>query len=256
MTSIYLFVLLMGLGTIAILASCGALIRFYAAQQGNDPSLNIGTPLYAHVFLQLFAKLLVATAIGVIVNQWTDINLAPVLTMIIENSIYWPDLWSHLRPSMVIGLHAGFIMSLFFIFVYPILIPERVVSILTQLRQCQGVVPRLLFEGILTEVVIRWGVLSFVYGLFDVFFGKVWWVQFVAVFFSAIFYAASRLPNLYSLYRSVTGADLFVVWLVGSGVGCVFGWIFVDHGILAVMLAHICYEVATILVDKYRPKWD
>lgn len=256
MTSLYVFLLLMTLGSIGALFSSGALIQYYAVQQGAEDFQAITTKVYLEVFIKFLSKLLIACTVGAAVNQWTNLNLAPHITSLIEGYHDWPNIWHHVRSSLIFGMHTGFIMSLFYIFVYPYIIPAAMVSILTQLRQCQKMLPRLFFEGVLTEIIIRWGLLSAIYGVIDIAFGKLWWVQFVAVLSTAMLHASSILPNLYSLYRNASPMDLFTVWIVQSVIGCVFGWIFIWHGLLSVMLAHISYEVACLLVERYRPRGD
>ena len=256
MTGLHIFIILMGLGSISAVLGSAKLLKYYALQHNDIPGDAASFGVQASVVTQYLAILLIACSAGTLANQSLSLELAPVLTEVIVNDVHPHDVWLAIKPAIVTGVHAGIGFSLFFIFVYPYLIPQGLTNILTQTRSCQGILPRLLFEGVFTEIIIRWGLVASIYGLLDLIFGPITFIQLISVGLAAFLHASSKLPNLYALYRKACSRDLIIVGVVNFALGCMFGWLFIQHGIISVMLAHMCYEVISILVDGYQPDWD
>jgi hypothetical protein len=185
----------------------------------------------------------VAAAIGVATSPRTELD-APLIKGIAAGNILVED-------ATATGFAALFTVTpatlLFLIAYYRFLRPrfdrQTVISI-ESLRRALGTWSRLLFGGIVEEVILRWGLM----GLF-VWLGSlsakaptpavIW----TAIFLTGILFGLSHLPSHYAAGAQKT--PLVVGAIIGSNLwlSLVFGWLFWQHGLLAAMVGHMLFHL-------------
>ena len=104
------------------------------------------------------------------------------------------------------------------------------------------IVTKLLYGGIVEELLLRWGLMSFfawaIWRLAGRPSGPPAWCIWSAILFAAILFAAGHLPLLYLLLPAPP-AELLLLVLAGNAVpGILFGWLFWRRGLEAAMIAH------------------
>jgi hypothetical protein len=101
---------------------------------------------------------------------------------------------------------------------------------------------KLLYGGIVEELMLRWGMMSFfawaVWRLAGRPAGPPAWCLWAAILFAAILFAAGHLPVVYMLMPAPP-PQLIVMMIAGNSVpGILFGWLFWRRGLEAAMIAH------------------
>lgn len=104
-------------------------------------------------------------------------------------------------------------------------------------------ITRILYGGIVEELMLRWGVMSlFVWLAWKVSRsggGRVpAWCYWLGLSLSSLLFAAGHLPVLFALQASPS-AELVGAILIGNSIGgMLFGWLFWRRGLEAAMMAH------------------
>ncbi|MGQ0590887.1 MAG: CPBP family glutamic-type intramembrane protease [Sphingosinicella sp.] len=161
---------------------------------------------------------------------------APVVRAWAERRPLWPTLRPQLAPGLMGGIAIAALLVAFWMavraqpFATPILAFEM------------PLVTKLLYGGIVEELLLRWGLMSlFVWaawrlgGAKDVVQPWTVWAGLIA---SSLLFAAGHLPVLHALLPDPPG--WFVGLVLGANFisGLLFGWLFWRRGLEAAMLAH------------------
>lgn len=103
-------------------------------------------------------------------------------------------------------------------------------------------VAKLLYGGVVEELLLRWGMMS-------LFAWLVWrlsgsprpapaWCLWTAILAAALLFAVGHLPALYALAPDAANALAGPVVAANAAAGVVFGWLFWRHGLETAMMAH------------------
>lgn len=175
---------------------------------------------------------------------------APVVRAWAERRPILPVLRSQLLAAAIAGAAAAAVLILFWLRV------TGMPGVAEKLGNLQlPIVTKLLYGGIVEELMLRWGLMSF-------FAWAIWrmagrpsgppaWCLWAAMTVAAILFAAGHLPVLYLLLPGPPPQLLLMV-LAGNAVpGILFGWLFWRRGLEAAMIAHALahlFSVAALAV--------
>ena len=203
------------------------------------PEINLGFKLLALV--QPGVLLSAAVVIGMFLAPKVGLT-APVA----ESMANGNDVKAAVGPLIIPGLAGGLIGALAIIFTglsARNFLPEEHLLRLGEFGQVMPLITRVLYGGITEELLIRWGVMTLL----------VWagWrliqkdrsapgsaVFLIAIFVSAIVFAAGHLPIAYMLFPDRTFALTMFVLVANSTFGIVAGYLYWKKGLEAAMIAH------------------
>lgn len=150
-----------------------------------------------------------------------------------------PSLWYTIPAALV-----------FTAVIYMLLFPLLDADLITQLNDFSfpALMTRIFYGGVVEEIILRWGVLSFF-----VFIGlkmssqqeTVWWA---AITVAAFIFGGGHLPYYLAISKDPTLLQMLLIIKANVFAGMFFGWIFKRFGLIAAMVAHIFFHLSWFAV--------
>jgi len=167
-----------------------------------------------------------------------------------------PALKPQIVPGLIGGLVAGITILLAWLLWIPLL-PPIFVTRAEQLNKSLPFVTRLLYGGIVEELLLRWGVMTFLVWLAWRLFQKgkgtpraVWFV--IAIIISSLLFGLGHLPLVSALAVNYTVAIVGYIVLANSLFGLIAGYLYWKRGLEAAIIAHMLTHVVIITVMYLR----
>ncbi|WP_371378218.1 CPBP family intramembrane glutamic endopeptidase [Thalassotalea aquiviva] len=244
-------ILLFTLGVLGIVSLMPVIAQLISLQSEPLPMPLIAIQLISTV--QSSVLLLIMLVLGFIFSQKVDLK-APVIFAFVESKNVLSALKPQLKPSIIGGVAGGVLILLFYALMHPYL-PAEFLSSAEQL-----VLPwysKLLYGGITEELLLRWGLMSFIVWLSYRFtqpkgadIGTHNYV--LAIILSALIFGIAHLPVAFALSSEITVPLISYIILGNAGFGFIAGFLFWKKGlecaILAHMVAHLTMIMATVLM--------
>lgn len=250
MSTIYLFVLLILLTLPGILLGVRPALRYaysrrYPTQNSSPPTL-----LVLGLSLQLFLWSLVAITLGILINNHLGLDATPLLSALIHHKPTH-GLAGILEHGLMLGIHAALLYTFLYYALLRHFLGDGVREAIEQRELVMGFIARLCYNGIVIEILFRWGLVSLLLFLFYVFSGTLYAQEIgSAILLAAVLFSASQLPALYVRAQRPSRRDLALISLIHTALGCLFGWLFVYYGLEAAIAAHIVFEAVCYPVDR------
>lgn len=206
-------------------------------------------PLWAAKLLSL-----IQPTVLLLLAVWAGVRLAPRVNLrapAFEALSRGDAVWPALQPQLVPGLLGGLVSGLGLV-----LVGTFTPAALADVQDLfdPPLTMRLLYGGITEELLLRWGLLTFVLwgswrllGTSDSPPGAA--LAWGAIVISALLFGVGHLPVVFTLVETVP-VDL-VVYIVGANgaFGLLFGYLFWQYGLEAAMLAHALTHLVAELVS-------
>jgi len=185
---------------------------------------------------------------------WGGVMLAPKVGLGVPLLSAWlqGETWQKILTHQIIaGLTGGIIGGLSIIlgsYLFNPILPEAFVAVTKEWGAQLHPLTRLLYGGITEELLMRWGVMTFLVwlmwrliqrGVGQVHSG----VYLTAILLSTILFSLAHLPLAMSLYRDLTLLIGSYVFLLNALPGFIAGWLFWRYGLEAAIIAHIMFHV-------------
>lgn len=164
---------------------------------------------------------------------------APVFEAIVDRG----GIWATLRPQLGPVIGASIVGSGSLLFAYYRLFRPRLdrqtVSAMEDLRMDIGLVGRVLYGGVVEEILTRWGLLSLVAWIGVRIVGEptpavIW----TAIVVAGVLFGIGHLPSYLAAGCLFTPTFLAFTVSLNLGASLVFGWLFWHYGLAAAMLSH------------------
>jgi len=203
-------------------------------EQFAPPSM----PVYVVRLLSLIQPTLLVlgcAALGAWLAPKVGLN-SPAVRAWADSRPVWPELKPQVTAAVVGGLIVGALLILFWQVIGSLQGADR-------LKQLQmPLLTKILYGGIVEELLVRWGLMSFLVWMAWRISGSVTRVPrscfWVGTAVAAAFFSAGHLPVLYLLVPDPPNSMVALV-LVGNAVpGLLFGWLYWRRGLEAAMIAH------------------
>jgi hypothetical protein len=200
--------------------------------------------------------ILVAVCVLVGVALASEVGLAsPVAEAVAKRG----DLVSALTPQLLPGLIGGLVgggavVSIAAVF-RPFLSPE-VVTLISDFGKFLPLPTRLLYGGIVEELLLRWGFMTLlVWAMWRLFQkGKDTpssTVFVVAILISSVLFGIGHLPVAFVLVAEPTLALISFVILANSAFGLIAGWLYWKKGLESAMIAHTIAHIAMFAASYF-----
>ena len=145
------------------------------------------------------------------------------------------------------GVLAGLLISgLSLIFVS--LVPEEFMELEQNLKTTLAV--RFLYGGITEEIMLRFGLMTFLVWLFSILFRRLNTAVYrVGIVLSALLFAAGHFPAVFQAVEQPSPLLLLYILAGNSIGGIIFGWLYWKKGLEAAFTAHIFTHVILVLLQ-------
>jgi hypothetical protein len=252
-----LFVILWLAGLLGVLSvlliDLDALIKILPIPAGTEipkitPALKLLTPVQPAIIMAF------AVLVGVALASKVGLS-SPVA----EAAASGGDLVSAFKPQIIPGIVGGLAGGVSLILIAAALKPFLSPEVLTRLGEYGNVLPipmRLLYGGIIEELLLRWGLMTFL----------VWaaWRRFQkgreqptrgifvgAILVSSLIFAIGHLPATFVLFPEPTLALLLFAILANSAFGLIAGYLYWKKGLESAMLAHTLTHIVMITASYF-----
>jgi hypothetical protein len=177
---------------------------------------------------------------------------APFFEALVSGRPLWDALKPQLLPALVLGIGGALaIVAAYYLFFRPRLDAGTVRS-MEKLRMDLGLWARLLYGGVVEEVLFRWGVLTLFAWLGTLLFGgpspALMWAVIVG---SGVLFGLGHLPSYRLAGCQVTPLFLGLMIILNLWATLICGWLFWKYGLLAAMIAHMLYHLVWMPFDLY-----
>jgi hypothetical protein len=204
----------------------------------------------AIAFVQSGVLILIAVILGSIFSLQVNLS-APVLEAILKRQPVLTKLKPQIIPALLGGILGGVFIILFSLKLQALLPPE---FLLAAKKMTIPWYARIFYGGITEELLVRWGLMSFLVWLFFRCFqhraSTIKPIIYVsAIVVSALVFGLSHLPMAYALSPVVT-TPLIVYILVGNTVfGFVAGGLYWKYGLECAIFAHMSAHITMVILE-------
>ena len=244
-----LFLILFLAGLVGILSfllvDLGALIALVPMAPGSERPI-IPPALKVLSLIQPTVLLAVAVLTGIVLAPKVGLT-APVAESLAAGRKAGPAIGPQLLPGVVGALAGGLAILLTGAVIKPFLTAETI-ELLGKITRLVPMTTRLLYGGITEELLMRWGLMTFlawvVWRLFQGRFDRPTKVCFVAaILLSALIFGLGHLPVAVILLGQATVAIVLFVIVANSAFGIVTGYLYWKYGLESAIIAHMIGHV-------------
>jgi hypothetical protein len=154
-----------------------------------------------------------------------------------------------LKFGVIGGLISGILITLTTLVFNPVL-PAEFIELGNNFKP--PLITRFLYGGLTEEILIRFGVMTFVVWLLVQISGKlnplIYWI---GILISAIVFGVGHLPIVFTMVKTPTVA-LVIYIIFGNAVGgIVFGWLYWKKGLETAMIAHVFAHIIMLVAALF-----
>ena len=240
-----LFFLLMSLGLIGIYLMC------YIALPQLLMGKTIPLPLeqiQLVSFSQSTVFLAVACTVGIGLHEKVQLD-SPIIRGVLTHHL---DAVSF-KPILIWSISGGVFGSIILIGYHYLFLQLTQFLALTETSSSLPIVVRIFYGGITEEILLRWGVMTFLVWCLVKLFVKnftsipnlYYWI---AILLSSFIFATLHLPILFSTITTPSSILIFMVIIGNSLFGLIAGYLYWKHGLESAMIAHILAHFIAFLV--------
>jgi hypothetical protein len=193
----------------------------------------------------------IASAVGTALAPRVGLE-APFFEALVSGEPLWAALQPQLLPALVLGIGGALvIVAAYYLFFRPRLDAQTVHS-MEELRMELGLWARLLYGGIVEEVLFRWGVMTLLVWIIAGLFGRLTpAVMWAAILISGVLFGIGHLPSYRLAGCQVTPLFLGLMIVLNLWATLICGWLFWQYGLLAAMIAHMLYHLVWLPFDLH-----
>jgi membrane protease YdiL (CAAX protease family) len=193
--------------------------------------------------IQPLVLVAIAASIGIALAPRVGLR-APAFEALVAGQSAWNALLPQIGPALALGAIGGIVFVLAYYRVFrPRLSPEAI-RITEGTRLAVGLPGRILYGGIVEEILARWGLMSLLAWLFASLAGSAnAGAMWLAIVITGILFALGHFPAVVAQGLKVTGAVLATNLTLNLGASLIFGWLFWQIGLEAAMIAHAVFHL-------------
>ncbi len=216
-----------------------------------DKPLPARPVIVAATMAQSLLLVAIAAALGTALASHVGLA-APFFQALVSGQSLWTALRPQLMPALVLGIGGALAIVTAYYFFFRPRLDRQTVDSMEELRMALGPWARLLYGGIVEEVLFRWGVLTLLAWLGTVLFGDptpaLMWTVIVV---SGVLFGLGHLPSYRLAGCQVTPLFLGLMIVLNLWATLICGWLFWQYGLLAAMIAHMLYHLVWLPFDMH-----
>jgi membrane protease YdiL (CAAX protease family) len=249
-----LFVILWLLGMIGVLSTIWVVLPI--------PAEKLPLPLITVKLLNLISPtFLLSIAVLVGVNLATKVGLSTPFIEALVSGSQTPLLAikPQVIPGLVGGVFGGVVISILSSF-WRSSLPVDFVANAEALSNNIPLLTRILYGGITEEILMRWGLMSFLvwaaWRVFQKAQGSPDTVYVVfAIGISAIVFGLGHLPLAFTLSSQPTASLVAYIIVGNASFGLIAGYLYWQKGLEAAIIAHITVHLTMAIIDQAKSFW-
>ncbi|MDZ5472825.1 CPBP family intramembrane glutamic endopeptidase [Bacillus sp. 31A1R] len=113
-----------------------------------------------------------------------------------------------------------------------------------------GIWTRIFYGGVVEEVIFRFGLMSFLVWLFNLFITNTILSVWLSNLLASILFALAHLPGVYQMKVSVTKTVLIYTNGMNIIVGLTCGWLYWKEGLAAAVMCHMIFHLVWYVFEK------
>ena len=169
---------------------------------------------------------------------------APFFSAIVNQGDIWANASSQLLPMLIGGVAGGLVLVAVYYLYYRPRLDHKTVQSMEELRTGLGLAGRLLYGGILEEVLTRWGIMSGVAWIGFKLAGETnAVVMWAAIVISGTIFGLLHFPSYVGTGSRLTSLFASLMLFLNLWASLVFGWLFWHYGLLAAIGAHMLFHL-------------
>ena len=208
-----------------------------------DRPLPSAPVMLAASFIQSLVLVAGSAALGIAFAHRVGL-CAPFFRAFITSESAWEALRPQLLPTLYLGIGGALVFVAAYYLIFRPRLDTETVSAMEGLRLEAGILTRIFYGSIVEEVLMRWGLMSFLVWLGTLVAGiatpaVVW----AAIVISGLLFGIGHFPAYLAAGCNKTPAFFTTMIALNLGAALIFGWLFWQHGLAAAMLAHMLFHL-------------
>jgi hypothetical protein len=214
-----------------------------------DKSLPPRAVIVAATLIQSTLLVAAASAAGTALAPRVGLA-APFFEALVSGQPLWAAVAAQLLPALILGIGGALvIVAAYYLFFRPRL-DRKTVHSMEALRLDLGLWARLLYGGIVEEVLFRWGVMTLLAWVGAMLLGGATpAVMWAVILLSGVLFGIGHLPSYRLAGCQVTPLFLGLMIVLNLWATLICGWLFWRYGLLAAMIAHMLYHLVWMPFD-------
>ena len=207
--------------------------------------------LIAVTLAQSLLLVTIAAAVGTLLSPKVGLA-APFFEALVSGRPLWEALAPQLLPALALGVGGALAIVAAYYFFFRPRLDRKTVRCMEALRMDLGPWARLLYGGIVEEVLFRWGVLTLLAWIGATLFGGLTpALMWTAIVVSGVLFGLGHMPSYRLAGCQVTPLFLTLMIVLNLWATLICGWLFWQVGLLAAMIAHMLYHLVWLPFDLY-----
>lgn len=203
---------------------------------------------------QNMGLVIIAAAAGAILAPRVDLE-APFFQALVSSESVLNALQPQLLPALISGIGGSIVFITAYYTIFRPRLDNQTIKSMESLRMRLGLWSRLLYGGIVEEVLTRWGLMTFFAWLGALIIGTpsnfaIW----IAIITSGILFGLGHLPSYLAAGCRKTTLFLTLIITLNLWAAIIFGWLFWQYGLIAAMLAHMLFHIIWLPFDLHYTK--
>jgi hypothetical protein len=199
--------------------------------------------------VQSLVFLLVPAALGSTLAHRVGLG-APFFQALVNGEPLWPVVAPRILPTLGFGVGGALVFLAAYYGMFRSSLDRRTLKIMYKLRTQLGVLPRVLYGGIVEEIIIHWGAMSLLVWIGAQIVGRptpaiVW----ASILVSGLLFALGHLPPLLATSAPATDLLIRAVILLNLWISMLHGWLFWQYGLESAMVAHVLFHLIWLPLD-------
>jgi len=187
-------------------------------------------------------------------GTWAAIHTnlgAPFFQALLSDESALGELKTQILPALGVGVAGALIFLLLFYLVFRPRLDSQTVVAMEQVRMSNGLWGRVLYGGVVEEVMFRFGFMNLlVWGFQALMGGTGWTAIWLAIVISGVLFGLGHIPSYvqagcnrsFWFYAAEVALNLWAA--------LIFGWLFARYGLLAAMIAHAVFHLVWYPFDR------
>lgn len=190
-----------------------------------------------------------AAAVGTALGPHVGLD-APFFEALVGGRPLWPVLQPQLLPALGLGVAGALIVIAAYYGLLLRHLDPGTIHAMEGLRHRLGIWGRVLYGGVVEEVLMRWGLMTVLVWLGALLVGRpsagVLWT---AILLSGVFFGVSHVPNVLAAGGKPTPALFALTIFLNLGAGTICAWLYWHYGLASAMIGHVLFHLVWWPVD-------
>lgn len=189
--------------------------------------------------------------IGVLLNPIIKSDV-PVFMAAIKKENLWQILRIELFYASVFGIIGAIVFIYFYYIFFRLRVNKESVAIMENLRLKRYLFGRVIYDGMIAEIIMRWGLLSTIIWAFNICLGKIDnYIVFISIITLGIMSGLKRLLLYFKEGCELTKPFIAIVYFSNLMTTLIFGILFWWRGLVSAMIAHMFFNLLWYPFDLY-----